>query len=338
MLKVTYENFEILPHDNELGADCPFDIKLFTKWNSPSTFASLILQAASFVSLFFVSMFFLLYYKIYDNELHQFCISFLVSSVSILMQRVVYRNILLEEHESFYLLFIKKLSKFLRLKLKDDFEYVIYRAKLSVVEHERIGIAFEDYHKILIHIEDREFLKHYGVSFKRTVRAILGLIPFISRSGGGSSITQQLMRTLFVVEYSKTYRRKLIEILLAFWGNHQFSKAKQLNMYLSAVRFEKDVIGINGALNFFFGKPLTPPSKAQIFFLVERIANSRSLLLKDKVISKIRSLKIAKLISDTDIAEISELYVRMCDDRKVAADFETISNFQDECRLLIQEN
>ena len=107
-------------------------------------------------------------------------------------------------------------------------------------------------------------------------------------------------------------------------------------MYLSAVRFEKGVFGINGALNYFFDKPHTTPSKAQIFFLIERIANSRSLLLKDKVISKIRSLKIARHISETDIIELIDIYVKMYNDGKIVTDPDTISIFQNECRRLAQ--
>lgn len=384
ILSVKYSSIGILPPDNELGADSPFDIKLFTKWNASSCFAFHLLSVASFVSCFILMLILLDSYVFYFFEIpiwiSNVLMAFGASIVIVFLQKSVYRAILLDEHESFYLLFVKWLAAFMNLGIKKDFEYVIYRAKLAINELQRINISFDEYFTILIGLEDKEFYKHHGVNVKRTCRAALGFaatrVPKISfrffasipklfaklaggcpawlrirfkqignkielfcnrmkqilrPSGGGSSITQQLVRTLFIVDYSKTFRRKIIEILLSFWAHSFFSKKMQMKMYLSSVRFEKNVTGLGEAFQYFFEEKIEKPSKAQIFFLIERVSNTNSYLLKYKIIYKLINMKEMSLMDDGDIAEVSNIYKNMIDRRKIRASPEEYNEFHQAC-------
>lgn len=87
---------------------------------------------------------------------------------------------------------------------------------------------------------------------KALVRALLGLIK-VKRRSGGSTITQQLGRTLFIIDRTKLFRRKLMELLFALWVHRTFSKDEQLELYLASVRFERGVYGIIEAMRYYWG-------------------------------------------------------------------------------------
>lgn len=86
--------------------------------------------------------------------------------------------------------------------------------------------------------------------------------------------------------------KKLIdEILLALWFNKVTSKDEQLDIYLSAVRFEKSVFGITEAMKHFWNKLVIQPTNAESFFLIERVSNIRSRLLVNKIVQTIKYAK-----------------------------------------------
>lgn len=105
----------------------------------------------------------------------------------------------------------------------------------------------------LIATEDRRFFSHYGFDLKGMLRAF-----FVNyRSGtirqGGSTITQQLVRILFL-NNKKTYDRKINEILLAYKLEKAFNKEEILTLYLNHVYFGAGNYGINDAAKFYFNK------------------------------------------------------------------------------------
>lgn len=131
----------------------------------------------------------------------------------------------------------------------------------------------------------------------------------LGRRAGGSTITQQLVRTLFVVDQTKLFRRKFIEIVLALSLNKVLSKNLQLEMYLSSVRFERGVFGIAAALKYFFGHTNKGPSKAEAFFLVERISNVRSRLLVEKIDETLRRAVNSAVLNKDEAVQVVGLYV-----------------------------
>ena len=98
---------------------------------------------------------------------------------------------------------------------------------------------------------------------------------------GGSTITQQLAKNLFLTQ-ERTVSRKLQEVVLALWLEHKFSKAQILELYLNRVYFGSGAYGIEAAAQRYFGKSarkLTLPEAAMLAGLVQspsRLAPNRN--------------------------------------------------------------
>ena len=131
-------------------------------------------------------------------------------------------------------------------------------------------------------VEDKRFYKHYGIDIKSIFRSILSLSSNFRRKNGflksgGSTITMQLCRTLFIPSNQNILFRKIIEILLSFWIEKQFSKKEILSFYLTSVRYEKGKNGIISASKYFFPKKSKKEfSNEEAFFLIERLSNVSS--------------------------------------------------------------
>lgn len=105
-------------------------------------------------------------------------------------------------------------------------------------------------------IEDRWFYWHYGFNPWGIIRS--QVYNLTHRGGGplrgGSTITQQLARNLFLT-MDQTYRRKAQELVLAIWLETKFSKKEVLALYLNRVYFGAGAYGIEAASQRYFGKP-----------------------------------------------------------------------------------
>jgi penicillin-binding protein 1A len=106
----------------------------------------------------------------------------------------------------------------------------------------------------IIATEDERFYSHSGIDFKSTARAILKF----GRKGGGSTITQQLSKLLFVGEGSKNLPQRLIqkikEYVIAIRLERQYTKREILAMYLNKYDFINGAVGIRSASRIYFGK------------------------------------------------------------------------------------
>jgi len=109
--------------------------------------------------------------------------------------------------------------------------------------------------KAFIAIEDRWFYWHLGFNPWGMARsAISNLTNDGGPLRGGSTITQQLARNLFLTP-NQTYRRKAQELILAVWLEAKFSKKQILELYLNRVYFGAGAYGIEAASQRYFGKP-----------------------------------------------------------------------------------
>jgi penicillin-binding protein 1A len=107
--------------------------------------------------------------------------------------------------------------------------------------------------KAFIAIEDRRFYEHHGVDPFGIGRAFVANVLHRTVAQGGSTITQQLAKNLFLTQ-ERTINRKLQEVLLALWLERKFSKAQILEMYLNRVYFGAGAYGIEQASQRYFGK------------------------------------------------------------------------------------
>ena len=107
--------------------------------------------------------------------------------------------------------------------------------------------------RAFVAIEDRRFYEHYGVDPFGIARAAMANILHRGVAQGGSTITQQLAKNLFLTQ-ERTITRKLQEAMLALWLERKFSKTQILELDLNRVYFGSGAYGIEQAALRYFGK------------------------------------------------------------------------------------
>ncbi len=113
----------------------------------------------------------------------------------------------------------------------------------------------------IVSIEDKKFYKHRGVDFKAIVRAAVAMVKNQKITQGGSTITQQLARTVFLSN-EKSWERKVEEIFIAVGLEHKYSKEQILEFYLNNIYFANGYYGIEAAARGYFNKGVAELSLA----------------------------------------------------------------------------
>ncbi|WMT91235.1 PBP1A family penicillin-binding protein [Pelagibacterium sp. H642] len=103
--------------------------------------------------------------------------------------------------------------------------------------------------------EDRRFYEHFGIDVWGTVRALLSNAEGDSSLQGGSSITQQLAKNLFLSN-ERTIERKIKELFLSFWLEANYSKDEILKLYLDRAYMGGGNFGVVAAAEYYFGKQI----------------------------------------------------------------------------------
>jgi len=108
----------------------------------------------------------------------------------------------------------------------------------------------------VIAVEDRRYYEHGGIDFRGLLRAVYVNIREGRISQGGSTLTQQLAKNLFLTS-DRTLKRKIQEVMLAYWLEHRFTKDQILTIYLNRVYLGGGTYGVDAAARHYFGKPAT---------------------------------------------------------------------------------
>ncbi len=120
-------------------------------------------------------------------------------------------------------------------------------------------VPIRDFPKPLIQAvlatEDSRFFEHRGIDYISIVRALLKDIAHRGFKEGGSTITQQLAKILYL-SHEKTLRRKLREAILAVRIERELSKEEILELYLNRAYFGEGAYGVEMASRVYFGKPV----------------------------------------------------------------------------------
>lgn len=106
----------------------------------------------------------------------------------------------------------------------------------------------------VIAIEDRRFYSHFGIDPIGLARAMYSNVVAGRTVQGGSTLTQQLAKNLFLSP-ERTLERKVQEVLLSVWLEHNFTKDQILEMYLNRVYFGSGAYGVQAASRRYFQKP-----------------------------------------------------------------------------------
>lgn len=134
--------------------------------------------------------------------------------------------------------------------------------------------------------EDRRFFHHYGIDPIGLARAALNNIIAGRVVQGGSTISQQLAKNIFLT-HRRTLKRKVQELLLALWLEASFSKEDILILYLNRVYFGAGAYGVDAAARRYFSKPASQVNLAEAAMLA-------GLLKAPSRLSPTRNLKAAR--------------------------------------------
>ncbi|MGE0180980.1 MAG: transglycosylase domain-containing protein [Parvularculaceae bacterium] len=125
--------------------------------------------------------------------------------------------------------------------------------------------------RAVLAVEDRNFYHHIGINPLSVARALFINVKEGGVRQGGSTLTQQLAKNLFLSS-DRTYKRKIQEFFLALWLEQRFSKDEILTLYLNRVYFGAGAYGVDAASYRYFGKParkLTLPESAVLAGLLK---------------------------------------------------------------------
>lgn len=118
----------------------------------------------------------------------------------------------------------------------------------------------------IVSIEDKKFFSHSGIDLKGIIRAGWAMIRDGEVSQGGSTITQQLARTVFLSN-DRTWQRKMEEIFAATELEQKYSKEQLLEFYLNNIYFGNGYYGIQAASRGYFNADVSTLSLSQIAYL-----------------------------------------------------------------------
>ena len=120
--------------------------------------------------------------------------------------------------------------------------------------------------RAFVAIEDRRFYSHFGLDPVGIARAMVRNLTTRGVSQGGSTLTQQLAKNLFLTQ-DRTMSRKIQEAILAVWLERSYTKDQILELYLNRVYFGSGAYGVEAAAQRYFGKSARSVSVAEAAML-----------------------------------------------------------------------
>ena len=195
----------------------------------------------------------------------------------------------------------------------------------------------ENLQHAVVATEDRSFYKNSGINYGRFFLAILTL----GRSGGGSTITQQLAKNAYLSQ-DQTVERKAKEFFLALEINKKYSKKEILTMYLNNAYFGNGVWGIEDASKKYFGVSasqlsldqsavlagmLKGPEIYNPLYSVENATNRRNTVLQNMVAAGYIDQKTADQSATVDIhGQLVDAYEGKSEDYRYPSYFDAVIN------------
>lgn len=137
-------------------------------------------------------------------------------------------------------------------------------------DENRIYLPYEQIPDIVIKaflaVEDQRFFEHKGYDLAAIIRAILANAKSNSIEQGASTVTQQVVKNLFLTS-EQTYDRKVTELFYAYQLEQHYSKEKIFELYFNSIYFHNGVYGFETASRFYFGKSSSELTLAQVALL-----------------------------------------------------------------------
>lgn len=146
----------------------------------------------------------------------------------------------------------------------------------------------------LLASEDKRFYLHPGVDPIGIARAIVRNISTMSINEGGSTITQQLARTLYLTP-KVTWERKIKEMFIALWLERHRTKEEILQMYINSIYMGNGLYGFASASKYYFGKDLSELSLNEAVLLIGVVRSPENFNpLKNWQVSKKKAITVLR--------------------------------------------
>ena len=151
----------------------------------------------------------------------------------------------------------------------------------------------------LLATEDTRFYSHRGIDPRGIARALLTNLRTLRRAEGGSTITQQLAKVLFLTP-EKSLARKMKEILLAFQIEREYPKDKILEMYFNQIYFGHGAYGVEAAAQTYFGKSVDDLNLAEAAMLagLPRAPNTYSPIVDKERARRRRGVVLQRMVEE----------------------------------------
>ena len=155
-------------------------------------------------------------------------------------------------------------------------------------------------------IEDRRFFEHPGIDVWGILRAAIANIRAGKVRQGGSTLTQQLAKNLFLTP-ERTVRRKIQEAIVALWLEARFSKRQIFEIYINRVYFGSGAYGVAAAARRYFGGTARDLSLFEAALLAGLLkAPSRYSPVRDADAAKARGTRVLQAMVDTGVLTEAE--------------------------------
>jgi penicillin-binding protein 1A len=184
-------------------------------------------------------------------------------------------------------------------------------------------MRFDDFPPHLVNaviaIEDRRFFSHCGLDPYGLARALAVNLRQGRLAQGGSTLTQQLAKNVFLTP-ERSFKRKVQELLLAFWLEAHFSKQDILALYLNRVYFGSGAYGVQAAAETYFNRPVQNLTQVEAAMLAGLLkAPSRYAPTRDPAAAARRARIVIAAMQDAGFINADEA-------RNMAAQNITITN------------
>lgn len=211
----------------------------------------------------------------------------------------------------------KEADMYVRNSTEDTFRAsqtsIVYAADNSVIstlkgEKESYYLEFEQIPKeavcAIVSIEDKKFYRHDGVDYKALLRAGKAMLQNGKITQGGSTITMQLARNIFITQ-EKTWQRKVEEIFIARGLEKKYCKDEILEFYMNNIYFGNGYYGLQSASYGYFDRTVDELNLSELAFLCA-IPNNPTLYNPvtnmDNTISR-RNRILSNMLEDGKISE-----------------------------------
>ena len=174
----------------------------------------------------------------------------------------------------------------------------------------------------LLVTEDIRFYDHSGIDFKGLVRASYGVAKNVltfggsGLEGGGSTITQQLAKNLFLTP-ERSFTRKLHELILSFWLEMRFTKQQLLSIYLNRVYLGSGTYGVQAASEKYFNKKVEELNLYECALIASLLkAPSKYNPISNEKLSRIRTSKVLENMAKNKLITIRNVKEAQLNNKK----------------------